>query len=885
VQNILDSVVDHNAQDSGTRLWIEVFFFGCVIASLLLSEVVVNNLATYFVSDNAILTFTPLFVFTGISLGNLLQLLPMLGSVGRFQWILWSALTCLLGYSGCYYLPSFIPFFIVLAFTGFGSYLSYSYSRLPMKVLVLGFSLGGLGLTITMAALYSWIAPHLAEISIGLILLGLSAERSKKAFYTGFLGLAVAMLVLGAASREERFQILGRIEGFSNAQKVMASIYTPLIRTDVYKSLRDRYLIVTNGRRFAPLLSAEAYRHFLDLSKNMTPSHETPYIFVHPQKVLVIGSAEGANLIAAQKHGASDVTAVDINPAVIRLMTGELKDVSGGVYLHPSVHPVVDEGRHFLETTKDQYDLITFQGVQTGSHSNFVNPTLLESYLLTVESLRTSWRHLTGRGCLWIDEYKWPIQSDEGETTLVRTVRKMAKKALDIHDFDSQSYFFEYYQPRENPSGRNRKMREALLLCKSPLEVGEKALSELRDRNIYRADSDEATAGSTVYINDQHPYFVASNALVDILRTTSLVLLLALLSLAIYSGVKAPAAELNRMALFCVGVGFILLISAAMGMSTLLLGDPQIATPVIFVSVYASGLLGGLLALKVSHRCSTASLLALSSYLFLLPFGIALFKPSLLSWESLGARVLVFVVGIAPVGLLAELPYIWLLKSYEKVDRARAYAIENFGTLLGVPIGIYVQIRYGFYATFMLSGLFYALAWLLIISQSRVRNARFAWLLVSGLCLVALPVLVSRPKAVFPSPQGALAKQTEGCRGAEPESEIGISRKNAELLRTKNEITALISPEDGCYMADQPMVFLALHREPETRKILSQEERGDLMIKNIQKTRFIDLSRTRQEYLVKKWKQTPGNDKIYDIVTLRRLNLFNGHPTDAVPSD
>lgn len=119
-------------------------------------------------------------------------------------------------------------------------------------------------------------------------------------------------------------------------------------------------------------------------------------------ETLVIGAGGGTDVLAALYHGASRVTAVEINPAVFRLLEAneEIRQFSGSLYERPEVVPVVADGRGFLQSGADRYDLIqvalpdSFVAASAGVHS------LSESYLYTIEAFQLFLERLNPQGAL-----------------------------------------------------------------------------------------------------------------------------------------------------------------------------------------------------------------------------------------------------------------------------------------------------------------------------------------------------------------------------------------------------------------------------------------------------------------------------------------------------
>jgi hypothetical protein len=120
---------------------------------------------------------------------------------------------------------------------------------------------------------------------------------------------------------------------------------------------------------------------------------------------LVIGAGGGTEVLNALVHGARDVVAVEVDPRVVPLVTETLAAVSGGLYARDDVEVVVADGRGFLQSHADRYDVIqialldSFNAAAGGVHS------LSESYLYTTEAVALYLDRLTDRGVLAITRW------------------------------------------------------------------------------------------------------------------------------------------------------------------------------------------------------------------------------------------------------------------------------------------------------------------------------------------------------------------------------------------------------------------------------------------------------------------------------------------------
>ncbi len=114
-----------------------------------------------------------------------------------------------------------------------------------------------------------------------------------------------------------------------------------------------------------------------------------------PRKVLILGAGTGNDVNVALTQGARSVTAVEIDPVILEL--GREHNATGP-YSDPRVRAVVDDGRHFLRTSSERFDMIVFgtldsQALLSG-HANL----RLENYVYTRESLIDARRLLVDGG-------------------------------------------------------------------------------------------------------------------------------------------------------------------------------------------------------------------------------------------------------------------------------------------------------------------------------------------------------------------------------------------------------------------------------------------------------------------------------------------------------
>ena len=151
--------------------------------------------------------------------------------------------------------------------------------------------------------------------------------------------------------------------------------------------------------------------------QSMAPVTQKEYFYQWPytvfgdsfDEVLILGAGSGTDVAAALRHGAKHVTAVDIDPVILRLGAERHPDKP---YSDPRVTVVSDDARHFLRTTTKKYDLVVFALIDSLTVQSSFSGVRLESYMFTKESFEAVRDHLSPRGVMVLYNYfreKWLV--------------------------------------------------------------------------------------------------------------------------------------------------------------------------------------------------------------------------------------------------------------------------------------------------------------------------------------------------------------------------------------------------------------------------------------------------------------------------------------------
>jgi spermidine synthase len=168
------------------------------------------------------------------------------------------------------------------------------------------------------------------------------------------------------------------------------------------------YILNTNG---------SWYQQILDLSPSFIQSHpeyfrdapvewnayNIPYhFFPQPPSVLILGSGMGNDVAAALRNGAAEVTAVEIDPLILKL--GQEFHFERP-YSSPRVRQIKDDARSYVQNSNDRFDLIVFSLLDSHTtSSNFTN-IRIDNYVYTTEALQAA-KHMLKPGGVFIVKFQ-----------------------------------------------------------------------------------------------------------------------------------------------------------------------------------------------------------------------------------------------------------------------------------------------------------------------------------------------------------------------------------------------------------------------------------------------------------------------------------------------
>ena len=234
-----------------------------------------------------------------------------------------------------------------------------------------------------------------------LIILYATALRHLPLSMSSYKDLSQAKRLQGVKSEKEIFGPLGLVTVVSSP----AYHYLPDLSLNCPHPLPHQMGLFWDGNTVGAINRLSGTPGELDFMGCRTAS--LAYALLSMPRVFVLGAGSGTEILNARHHGAKNVTAAEMNGDIARLMKGSLADESGGVYSLENVKIHVEEGRGFLQRTRERYDLIQVALLESMGTAAAGVYALNENYLFTGEAFRLYLDRLEPGGILsfsrWIE--------------------------------------------------------------------------------------------------------------------------------------------------------------------------------------------------------------------------------------------------------------------------------------------------------------------------------------------------------------------------------------------------------------------------------------------------------------------------------------------------
>jgi predicted membrane-bound spermidine synthase len=496
-----------------------------------------------------------------------------------------------------------------------------------------------------------------------------------------------------------------------------------------------------------------------------------PFYFLaedEKDRALIIGPGGGRDVLLALMGDVGEITAVEVNPDLVD-MVEEYSWYNGGIFTDfPNVEVIVDEGRNFLKSQDDKYDIIMLSLPVTQTSRSLEGYSLTENFLFTTDSIHDYLDHLTDEGRLMV------VTHDHFTALRLLTLTLTSLEQRGINDTNAftQMYMFNlgsgasvypFFVLKKTPFTPE----ETLVRHEKMVELGYEPLL-----SYFPYVSDEGMVNPTVQglasgelslhqvakiakeigqdlstVTDNRPFFykidVGLPGPVSLVFWFSFALMLLVLAgppAYWYLGSSRNQARgrqgrkrgiAHSVFLFAlIGIGFMLIEISLIQRFILYLGQPVLSMAVLLFSLLVGAGLGSLYSDRLVHldilKGIATAAIAISVlsivYIFLIP---TVFNQLL--GLALALRLLVMVVMLVPLGFLMGFPFPLGIRALKEAEMDRyipwMWGINGVGSVLGSAFTIVIAISLGFAQALLLGAICYLFVFIAFIRHGVVNIA------------------------------------------------------------------------------------------------------------------------------------------------------------------
>jgi hypothetical protein len=493
-----------------------------------------------------------------------------------------------------------------------------------------------------------------------------------------------------------------------------------------------------------------------------------PYALRPGGKTLIIGPGGGWDVSRALASGSKDITGVEINGIIANtVMREKLAQLSNGLYLRPEVRFFVQDGRAFVRSSPETYQVLQATLVDTWASTAAGAFALSENNLYTTDAFRDYLSHLTPDGVVCFTRWGFdpPRESLRLLSLAMQALAQLGETQPALHVIagregsvggwgakDTVLVSRKPFTPADMDRARAHFAAAHMTTVYLPDTPAKNPFWEL----LHTSDPGAFWRNYTFDVSpvtDNRPFFFytvqprdlwnfvksASRDSADYKINRAVPLLFALMGVSLVAtililvapplllGTRLPSQPGVRgflLYFLFIGTGYILIEVGLIQKFVLFLGHPTYALTVVIFSMLVSSGIGSALSRRLLAKDEGRLIKALGCVALLAAL-LALVVSNLLGalvGLPLPLKAALTVLLIAPLGFVMGMPFPTALNRLEEWHPPSvrwAWSLNAASSVLGSVGALVCSIYLGLVQTLIIGGLFY-LAALAVIAKTRV---------------------------------------------------------------------------------------------------------------------------------------------------------------------
>ncbi|MFA5011895.1 MAG: hypothetical protein WC644_08040 [Ignavibacteria bacterium] len=490
-------------------------------------------------------------------------------------------------------------------------------------------------------------------------------------------------------------------------------------------------------------------------------------------KVFIVGSGGGGEVLVSSYYSAKKIIGVEINGILNDLISNKMAGWTGPLIKNnPKVEIITDDARSVIKRRQEIFDVIISAHTISASAVSSGAMSMVENFIMTKEAVKDYLKHLDKEGVLYISR-------PEAQIPKLITTLKQAGKELGIQNDEYNYVVFkrpasDYEVSNSYLAGvvykkngfdvldmikmRNEASSLGLDIEYDPLTIQENVYKTLVTSNNIELD---IAKNPSLYspATDDKPFFddnysfsdvnwqtikdvfsqddkailalkskpVAQVTLITMLIQILLVsfVLIIIPSIFIKGDGKHKVDKKFLMYFAFIGLGYISIQIALIQKFTLFLGQPVYTMLTVISSMLIFSGAGAKYSAKLanSKRNIQYIFLAIVIYTFL----VGLVSPYLFDAfvsMSLILRIVITVIMIAPLAFLMGIPFPTGISAISNDDSRMigvSWAVNGFFSVIGTVMTMILAMIFGFKIMFFIAGIFYVIALIFMTIRNNIK--------------------------------------------------------------------------------------------------------------------------------------------------------------------